>query len=500
MRRGCFQQPLSGKDRGSETLLSAAGRQTAEAVPCESVSRSTPVRTSRRIGQTADQLLALSARRPVRDFTRPAHSPTRRSTLCTGLIKTCLILVGLALSWVSTQAEAAGYKFQIIAQPGDVIDGQTITGFSDEDNPVAINNSRDVVFMAELGDSSQLAIMTPDHVIAGAGRLVDGVVPRFSVDDHRLSMNNAGQVVYAAFYDDSAGHPYGEEAIFLDDSILAGTDRGDVIDGKAIQGVAFQPVINNQGVVAEVVRLKDPEGVALATQDGVVAAFGNEFDGGRLGNIFSPQINDAGTIAFTSGFFGQNNAIIFTQDGLLVESGETVPGPDGAFNVNAVIDGRIIGGDIKSFGVSDSGEVAFWAVISSADGIALAQGLFTQDRLLVETGDVVAGYTIGPFNDGRQFNASGMFSYLAFIPDGQGLFIDKRMVIKTGDDIEERTIADFEHIVGMNDRGDLAFLARFEDGGSAIVIATIPEPSTSLLVALAIIVMVHGRAQGRFTP
>ncbi|MFV2069522.1 MAG: choice-of-anchor tandem repeat NxxGxxAF-containing protein, partial [Pirellulales bacterium] len=486
MRRGCFEERVSPEFAGPSTPI-----HVAETVSCEAISRSRPVRPSGSTGQRADQPVVVSACPSIRHFNRLGDPPTRRRwTRHTLLLKTCLLLVGLASSWACAQTRAAGYKFQIIAQPGDVIDGQTIMGFSDEDNPIAINNSREVVFMAGLGDPYRLAIMTPDRLIAGAGKLVDGVVPRFSDEDHRLSINDAGQVAYAAFYDDSAGLPYGEEAVFLDDKILVGTDRGDLVDGKPIQGVSFKPVINNQGTVAFVARHDSGLGVTLSTQDGVVTAFGDDLDGGRLGNIFIPQINDAGTIAFTSGFFGKNNAMIFTQDGLLVESGETVPGPDGTFNVNTVIDGRIIGGDIKSFGISDSDEVAFWAVISSPSGSPVGpfeQGMFTQNRLLVETGTIVDGRRIQRFKNGRQFNASGMFSYLAYIPDGQGLFVDNQLVIETGEAIEGRTVTDFQHIVGMNDRGDLAFLARFEDGGSAIVMATIPEPSTLLLGDLLVL-------------
>jgi len=495
MRRGCFQQPLSGKDRGSETLLSAAGRQTAEAVPCESVSRSTPVRTSGRIGQTADQLLARSARRPVRHFTWPAHSPTRRSTLCTGLIKTCLILVGLALSWVSTQAEAAGYKFQIIAQPGDVIDGQTITGFSIDDNPVAINNDRKVVFMAELGSARQLAIMTTDHVIAGAEKVVDGVVPYFSDEEHRVSINDSGQVAYAAYYQDAVAPGCCDEVgVFRDDRLLVGTDRKNVVEGKRVQDLRLAPVINNQGTVAFVALFEGVPGASLLTQDGIVAGPGHPLaDGTPITALFGPQINDAGTIAFTSGLPGKNNSAIFTQDGLLVESAENVPG-DG-FKFNTVIDGRAIAGDISSFGINDSGEVAFWAVTFSPTGGSFTDGLFTQSRRLVEGDDVVDGEKIGNFRSGRQFSNSGMYSFLADVTGGEGLFLSDKLVVETGDMIVGHTITDFNPLVGMNDRGDLIFLAHFQGGGAGIVLATIPEPSTLLLGMLGIgVLLVWTRA------
>ena len=105
---------------------------------------------------------------------------------------------------------------------------------------------------------------------------------------------------------------------------------------------------------------------------------------------------------------------------------------------------------------------------------------------LVETGAVVDGKTIQVFRNGRQFNDSGMFSIWRKSRKAKDSLWTTSLIVATGDTVEGRTVSDFHHIVGMNDRGDLAFLAHFADGGSAIVMATIPEPSTLMLCVLGL--------------
>lgn len=387
-----------------------------------------------------------------------------------------------------SMSTAFAYRFEIIAEPGDIIEGRTITHFSPEDNPIAINDNREVVFMASVDGLSNYGIMTPERFIAGAGKVVDGVVPSFFDEDHRLSMNDTGQVVYKGILDDSVGEVFGGGAIFVNDEIVAGI--GDLIDGRTITSVEIRPVNNNDGTVAFVATYEGHDNSALFTQHELVAERGFPVDESRVleGGIFLPQIHDDGTIAFSGGIAGQNNVLILTQDGLLVESGETIPGS--SFIVNDVIDGRIIAGDIKSFGISDAGEVAFWAIISSADGSVLGQGLFTQNRLLVESGDELDGHIVSSiFGGGRQFNNSGTFSLIADIVDiGEGLWVGNELALASGHTIDGRIVDELHHIVGLNDRGDVALLVRFTDGDSAIVMGIVPEPSTLFLSLIGFVV------------
>jgi len=416
-------------------------------------------------------------------------------------------LVAICLIASARGAGASPYTFSIIAEPGDVIEGRTIMHFSGEDNPIAINNLGEVVFMAAVDSPRNYAIMTPGRFIAGAGKVVDGVVPTFADEDHLLSINDAGQVAYRGLLDTvPGGNPSGRGAIFINEDIVA--THGTVIDGRTITGVDFRPAINNDGTVAFVGWYEGHEGKAVFTQDGLVADAGQTLADGRTmaNNIFRVQINDNGTIAFSSGFVGQNNVAIFTQDGLVVESAENVL-PDGPFVINDVIDGRIIGGDIHSFGISDDGEIAFFAVTASPTGTVVGHGLFTQDRVLVEGGDVIDGHRLLAFRNGRQFDNFGRFSLLAMVdglgPPGsdQGLFVgdrtDEQFVIGAQSELFGRTIRSIHHIVGMNDRGDLAFLAHFEDGSSAIVMATVPEGSALPLCLLSLIAFIVANQRGQ---
>jgi len=407
-------------------------------------------------------------------------------------------LVAICLFVIGGGAEASPYTFSIIAQPGDVIEGHTIVHFSGEDNPIAINNNRDVVFMAAVDSPRNYAIMTPDRFIAGAGKVVDGVVPTFADEDHLLSINDAGQVAYRGLLDTApGGNPSGRGAIFINEEIIA--THGTVIDGRTITGVDFRPAINNAGTVAYVGWYEGHEGKAIFTQDELVVERGQVIDGLALGSLFRVQIHDDGTIAYSSGIVGQSVAI-FTQDRLVVQSGYAVP--DGPFIINDVIDGRIIGGDIHSFGISDDGEIAFFGVTATEDGTPLELGLFTQNRVLVESGDIIDGKMVGAFRNGRQFNDSGSFSILALLENINGadigLFVDDQFVLGTGDAIEGKVVDRIHHIVGMNDHRDLAFLAHFDDGSSAIVMAAVPEGSTAFILAVSMIVILTGA--GRLQP
>ncbi|MFV1968713.1 MAG: PEP-CTERM sorting domain-containing protein, partial [Pirellulaceae bacterium] len=67
------------------------------------------------------------------------------------------------------------------------------------------------------------------------------------------------------------------------------------------------------------------------------------------------------------------------------------------------------------------------------------------------------------------------------------------------DSIDERVIASFHPWLAMNDRGDLAFLANFEDGTAAIVLATVPEPSTVMLLSFSLAFVVFWRSGVRIS-
>jgi hypothetical protein len=53
---------------------------------------------------------------------------------------------------------------------------------------------------------------------------------------------------------------------------------------------------------------------------------------------------------------------------------------------------------------------------------------------------------------------------------------------------------------GLNDRGEIAFAYRLSDGRIGIAIATVPEPSTLGLLAVAVLPLRRYRARASLAP
>jgi len=144
--------------------------------------------------------------------------------------------------------------------------------------------------------------------------------------------------------------------------------------------------------------------------------------------------------------------------------------------------------------INDAGEVAFSSVLIPFTGDV---GIFTQNRLIVETGAIIDGKRILDFAGGTQFNNVGALAFFARFAGGVGLFSDNSFVLGTGDSVDERVITSFRPWLAINDRGDLAFLANFDDGTAGIVLATVPEPSTVMLLSFTLAFAVPRRSRLR---
>ena len=102
-------------------------------------------------------------------------------------------LVVILLFVASTdQREAVGHEISIFAQRGDVFHGRTITNISFEEALFSINNQREIAFMARVEEGGAYVVMTQNRFVAGAGQVVDGVVPRFQEEDNDVWINDLG--------------------------------------------------------------------------------------------------------------------------------------------------------------------------------------------------------------------------------------------------------------------------------------------------------------------
>ncbi|MCH8047896.1 MAG: hypothetical protein IID44_29735 [Planctomycetes bacterium] len=129
--------------------------------------------------------------------------------------------------------------------------------------------------------------------------------------------------------------------------------------------------------------------------------------------------------------------------------------------VGDVIDGRTIiqfSRDPAPVAINNDGEVAFFAKVSSAQGEGWS--VMTQNRFIAGAGKLVDG-RLPFFNDedhGVDINNLGQVTYTAFLPEGsRGLFVDETLLVQPGDVIDGITLGEFGRNPAINDRGTVAF-------------------------------------------
>ena len=138
--------------------------------------------------------------------------------------------------------------------------------------------------------------------------------------------------------------------------------------------------------------------------------------------------------------------------------------------VGDVIDGRTIiqfSRDPAPVAINNDGEVAFFAKVSSAQGEGWS--VMTQNRFIAGAGKLVDG-RLPSFNDedhGVDINNLGQVTYTAFLPEGgRGLFVDETLLVQPGDVIDGITVARIGRNPAINDGGTVAF-----QGGNAEFVA-----------------------------
>jgi hypothetical protein len=378
-----------------------------------------------------------------------------------------VLSAGLTLCAFST---ARGeYTLRIIAEPGDVIDGYTIDRFSHEYTNVAINNDGEVAFFAGATGPTGTgwSVMTQRRFIAGAGKVVDGTIPGFNSEDHQVDINSSGQVVYTALL------PQGGRGLFVNEDLWF--QPGDVIDGQTLTLVFRYPQINDAGTVVFDGRYAgEDEPIAIFTQTDILAHSGQTIDGYSLAATTYPRIGNAGHVAFLTGLLENGVGAVVSPERIVLKEGDFV---DGMRVVR--IDG--LGG------VTSSGEIVM--SVTAGNSSDLQDYVVTQSRVIFRAGDRIADHRNG-WLVGTEvvFNDRDELALLGAITDDEGnwltngLFAAGRLVAKEGDLLDGKVISEIYPNFAMNDLATVAFRVDFHDGTGAVVVATIPEPSTLGLV------------------
>ena len=228
---------------------------------------------------------------------------------------------------------------------------------------------------------------------------------------------------------------------------------GDVIDGQTIL-IPFSSnpnniSINNDGEVVFLPRVVGPFGTGwgVMTQHRFIAGAGKLVDGLFLGfdnQDHSPKINNLGQVTYTA-FLPHEEQGVFVDETLIAKTGD-------------VIDGQTLFSPDLATAINDDGTVVF--VVRRADefGERGPPGVYTQDRLVVESGQEIDGFTIGkPF--GVEISNTGeIFSYtfLSDFGDGPDMAIvtPERIVLKPGDVIGGQRVDQIGRFT-VNGNGDV---------------------------------------------
>ncbi|MCH8047956.1 MAG: hypothetical protein IID44_30035 [Planctomycetes bacterium] len=389
-------------------------------------------------------------------------------------------------------ARAGAFSLEIIAQAGDVIDGRTITGFSGEELTLAINNSGEVAFFANVAsaEGTGLSLMTQNRFIAGAGKVIDDRVLRFGSEPY-LDMNNHGDVAYRpTFTDLRTGE--GGRGIYVNETLLVEADVS-VIDGHVVSNLDKSPSINDAGTVLFNANTSEFRGVF--TQSELLIRRGQSFDGFTVRSAGGLK-NNAGKVAFGMSFEEfDGTAIVTVSDGILVKEGDMVDG--------VTID------RIRDVGFTDVGAL-YMNIVGTQIGGEPDGYIVTEDRIVFGPESTIRGIP-DPIlaGDGVVMNNAGQIAFWGAVdeprfhgefPDARGfIFAAGEVVISEGDVLDGKVVSRVFLRFDMNNRGDVVFEVVFEDLSKAVVVATptIPEPTSAALAAIGVLLLLTARDMQR---
>jgi hypothetical protein len=371
---------------------------------------------------------------------------------------------------------ASPYRLEILAQVGDVIDGRTIFDFDFEQTSLAINNDREVAFFASVNGPGpeSFGVMTQRRFIAGAGKIVDGRIPYLRDEQQPVDINDSGQVVYTAAF--IGGHT----ALFVNQDLIL--ESGDVVQGQTLEQFGPTAQINDAGEVVFDTFFMNRSGHSVFSPARVVAEPGQIADGYSLNDPLYPRIGNNGQVAFLSGLAGFATFAVVTPDHVVLKPGD-------------VIDGEVVE-QIHGLGnITDAGEIVM--IVRAGAWPSVYYVVATQDHVLFRPGDVIDGQTVAALAETHSvLNNRGDLALLGWIPDAErsafrvALFAGGQRIATEGDVLNGKIISSFDPVFDMNDRGDVAFRVEFADGSRAVLLATVPEPSTCKLALTAAFALV----------
>jgi hypothetical protein len=351
------------------------------------------------------------------------------------------------------------YELELLVADGDIIDGITLDRIGGGTGCVSINNHGVVVFRARtsFGD----VILTQHGAIAAPGDVIDGLtVTGFPTDTPTI--NELGEVAFVGDFVELAGYP---GVVVMGQTEEVRVRSGDTIGSHTLEFFRVAAIDDTGNVTFFALTATGRWGVF--TPDTALVLEGDTIDGRTISRFRiirdGLSVNSLGDVAFHA------DQCLFTLNEVLAAPGD-------------VIDGKTllgVGGDAKLC-FNDHGEIAFRAAFGD-DG-ETSVGVFAQDRLVVQNGDRVAGFTLSGFW-GLAFNNGGI---VAFRPNvkhkprvvTRGVFTQFGPIVMFGERIGGKTFSDMGgDSVSLNDKGEVAFIAEFTDRSHGVVIARPFEPS-----------------------
>jgi hypothetical protein len=383
------------------------------------------------------------------------------------------ILLAVAFSAGATAADITGYTLTVLANPGDVIDGQTIIDAGA--TGISLNDNNEVAFSALVScpqgeclanfkaspRSKPSLVVAPGSLIAG--QTVQAVGP--------AKIDNTGAIYFSCVFQG------GIVGICTQSSIVVKT--GDVIGGFTLQSIGNFGVSPNGKLVfvggfgrrvfssqfqdaAESFGLFTPSRLLMKSCEDYFLT-GDCYPGGPMGDSISgqqllgfgsdpPSVNNAGNIAFDCSFQSVQAMNICDSSHVIARPGTNI----GGFTLTQVYYPVI----------NNSGVVAFAASFNL--GPSLTQGVFTASSALLKTGDTIAGRTISGLNEYPPFaiNDAGALVFRTQLPGNAAfgaplaLFTSSTFLIEGGDILNGKTVR-FVSFGGINNSGAVAMSAEY---------------------------------------
>jgi hypothetical protein len=296
-------------------------------------------------------------------------------------------------------------RYHALLKKGDIVPGLTVGS----PTLCGVNDFDELALTFSYGTSISSAIgkfvrhgesIVPEGKLVKTGDVIDGL----TIQDFReCTINDMGEVVFAADYSDSSGG--GRMGVFTRDKVLL--KAGSVIEGFPLSGNnSFNRLsgLSDFGTVVFDVNRFLPASrtyqMGAFTQHKALALPGETVDRIPLVRASSPVISHFGRTAFTGEYATGSNCLpncigyaIFGPGGVAAKTGDTISG--------------ITLTSVASAGVNDDGVVLMQA------NFANGYGLFTKDSVVAATGDTLDGFQVGGFVN-SQINDCGDVAFSAF--------------------------------------------------------------------------------------